>query len=840
MIFSQPSCPYGSYMNEDGNCISVDKVPAERTCPAGYQPYEKGCLRRDLIQAIPFCPSRAFQLFQHGSESECVKLTEEEPLFTCKEGVFDSSLGLCIKHSEEEPTVSCPPGFELNETAHQCERRLFVDPVPFCEEGWDLSPDPETGLLTCVSFWSPPPARVCPEADYHLVGDSCVLEKLADPQPVCPQEFVYNRWDDMCRRVRAHAATPVCREGWKFIKETGKCTLEEEPTYLCPDGDMDGHLRPQLEAGKQVERPQHLWPEKSERSEEEDSVTGIFASGAAARGRLWDAAVRALQETPFFDRRSKGPGSPQAGAEAPRVADPAKAAQCATVETQPPQMGCEHGELISLLALEEGRLDISTDHDASRQDDESPRVHSFPSPLSLEVRDSLFHVLNEERRFSQAPERDQGQTRKPHVTPTDVPADEDLSAVFASSSFPSPPPDVLSSVEEPIPSSTSPSRLKMLNLRRPLSALGRSAGAQALDDEREDREKRERKAKREDTGEVLAPPEGGTLAADEGQAVDRRGEAKPSENGKKRAPPGASGDLSLRRGGRPGDGSDTGEADRRLLATGPPGTKDPSNNGRREKARETQEQRAPSTTRLDSHLASHLPTAGRGEKHPQKDLKDSENRAAPSPNGSAPFRATATASSGGSAKTAALTQRASLGLHRLPRLPSPRSRRLEASSKPPHTATSTSPNAKARLANEEPATSSTSSTFFAQETSAGLVCRQRIVVAPTLVPGPCSQKGGASPRGWAKADVSEKECVEVRTKKPTLICPSGRVADDAFVTPRCEQVGSSCRDAFSPRTKHLILRATESAASLAGKLRVTTGSEVPCVEHDRCGETSIS
>ncbi|KFH16892.1 oocyst wall 6, related protein, partial [Toxoplasma gondii MAS] len=34
MIFSQPSCPYGSYMNEDGNCISVDKVPAERTCPA--------------------------------------------------------------------------------------------------------------------------------------------------------------------------------------------------------------------------------------------------------------------------------------------------------------------------------------------------------------------------------------------------------------------------------------------------------------------------------------------------------------------------------------------------------------------------------------------------------------------------------------------------------------------------------------------------------------------------------------------------------------------------------------------------------------------------------------
>ncbi|KEP66602.1 UNVERIFIED_CONTAM: hypothetical protein HHA_268225 [Hammondia hammondi] len=783
----KPSCPYGSYMNEDGNCISVDKVPAERTCPAGYHPYEKGCLRRDLIQAVPFCPSRAFQLFQHGSESECVKLTEEEPLFTCKEGVFDPALGLCVKHTEEEPTVSCPPGFELNETSHQCERRLFLDPVPFCEEGWDLLPDPETGLLTCVSFRTPPPVRVCPEEDYHLVGDSCVLEKLADPQPVCPQGFVYSRWDDMCRRVRAHAATPVCREGWKFIKETGKCTLEEEPTYLCPDGNTDGDLRPRLE-GRKVERPQHQWLEKSERSEEEASVS-VFAPGAAPKGRLWDAAMRALQETPFFDRRSKGPGGPQTGAEAPMVQDPAKAAQCATVETHPPQMGCEYGELISLLALEEARRGISTDHDASRQDVESQRVHSFPSSLSLEDRDPLSHFLNEERRFSQAPERAQGHTRKPHVTPTDASADEDLSASFASSSsFPSSPPDALSSVEELTPSSTSPSRLKMLNLRRPLSTLGRSAGAQALDDEREDREKRERKAKREENGEVPAPPEGGPLAAVEGQALDRRGEAKPSESGKKRAPPGASGDLSPRRGGRSGDGSDTGEADRRLQATGLPRTKDSSNHGQHEKAKETQEQRAPSTTRLDSHLAGQLPAADREEKHSQKDLKGSDNLAAPSRNGFAPFRATASASSGGSAKTAAVTQRASLGLHRLPRLPSPRSRRLAAFAEPPRTATSSSPHAKTRVAGEAPATSSTSSTFVAQETAAGLVCRQRVVVAPSLVPGPCSQKGGASPRGWGKAGVSDKECFEVRTKKPTLTCPSGRVADDTFVTSRCEQV----------------------------------------------------
>lgn len=109
------------------------EAKAPPPCPlalSGYQPYEKGCLRRDLIQAVPFCPTHAFQLFQHGSESECIKLTETEPLLTCKEGVFDATLALCVSHGAEDPAVSCPPGFELNaEQVRTVSHCLSVHPA---------------------------------------------------------------------------------------------------------------------------------------------------------------------------------------------------------------------------------------------------------------------------------------------------------------------------------------------------------------------------------------------------------------------------------------------------------------------------------------------------------------------------------------------------------------------------------------------------------------------------------------------------------------------------------------------------------------------------------------
>lgn len=81
------------------------------TSPSGYQPYEKGCVRRDLIQAIPFCNNPEFQLFQRGPEAECVQLMERDPLFSCHEGILED--GLCITRTQEEPAVSCSLGFDL-------------------------------------------------------------------------------------------------------------------------------------------------------------------------------------------------------------------------------------------------------------------------------------------------------------------------------------------------------------------------------------------------------------------------------------------------------------------------------------------------------------------------------------------------------------------------------------------------------------------------------------------------------------------------------------------------------------------------------------------------------
>ncbi|PHJ17039.1 oocyst wall related protein [Cystoisospora suis] len=302
-----PSCPYGSYMNEDGNCISVDSVPAERTCSAGYQPYEKGCVRRDLIQAIPFCSKPAFQLFQRGPEAECVQLMEKDPLFSCHEGVLED--GLCIIRTQEEPAVSCSLGFDLvaqDLRPPQCERVVFVDPEPLCEDGWDLSPHPETGENSCVSIRKTPPVAVCPEeGDYTLVDGECLRVELTEPEPMCPPGFVFNRWDAMCRRVKAQGAVPVCREGWRYVEETGKCTIEEEPTYICEAEDSrtrkQGFGEVPQSGVEPLEVPMKLFPSTS---------TGRHE---------WDSTEGATGVINF---------------------------ECATVEIAEPRMGCAAGELL--------------------------------------------------------------------------------------------------------------------------------------------------------------------------------------------------------------------------------------------------------------------------------------------------------------------------------------------------------------------------------------------------------------------------------------------------------------------------------------------------------------
>ncbi|CBZ54014.1 Oocyst wall protein 6, related [Neospora caninum Liverpool] len=758
-----PSCPYGSYMNEDGNCISVDKVPAERTCPAGYQPYEKGCLRRDLIQAVPFCPTHAFQLFQHGSESECIKLTETEPLLTCKEGVFDATLALCVSHGAEDPAVSCPPGFELNaeQVPLQCERRLLVDPVPVCEEDWELSPDPATGILECISKRKPPPVLVCPDGDSRLVDEACVRETLSDPTPACPAGFVYSRWDDMCRRVQANAATPICREGWKFIKETGKCTLEEEPTYLCP-GDTDEDLQT-LQPESKDGGAQSWWPEKNgERAEQEEDSDPWKAAGAFTRGRVWDTGFRAMQQAAFSERRAPGMGNFETEGKARTVQGQAK--ECATVEVRPPELGCENGELVSLFALEEHRGTAAAHASPSRLPD---NIHGFPSALSAEDLDTPSPVF-EETRSSPSSDSGKGPARKQHFASPDTLAAEDL----FSDAFPGSSPSTASSFDEGEQNSAFPSRLKMLNLRRPLGGLGRGSGSSGTEDERKEREQRDKRAKRDEVGEALASPDSAPPSAVEGETLEQRGEAKVSpETGRKRALSSPIGAPGPRRGGQVGD-SDAGREARRLEASDEGAGQ---NSEPHESQTKRQERKWPPTL-LDSPFQ--LSSSDRWKR--SQPLKGSGSFVSHSRDGRSPS-GTSTSSSSVSKTAEAHTPQAPLPLHRSP----PPSRQLSSLFESPQKAAWVSPQGEAL---RERAGHAPFSSAFTKATESGLVCREHIVVAPTVLPGECSQNGSA-PRGRGKEGLgAREECVEVRTKKPILRCPSGQVVDDLFFTPRCEQV----------------------------------------------------
>lgn len=178
---------------------------------------------------------------------------------------------------------------------------VFVDPEQLCDEGWSLSPHPETGEMTCISIRRTPPVPVCPEeGDYTLIDDNCVREELTEPEPMCPPGFVFNKWDALCRRVRAEGAVPVCREGWRYVEETGKCTLEEEPTYICEGAGSGTHQKGFGELPK--------------------SWAGVPEVSATISSKSeWDS--------------TDGPAG---------IID----FECATVEIAPPRMGCAAGELL--------------------------------------------------------------------------------------------------------------------------------------------------------------------------------------------------------------------------------------------------------------------------------------------------------------------------------------------------------------------------------------------------------------------------------------------------------------------------------------------------------------
>ncbi|PFH34445.1 hypothetical protein BESB_064760 [Besnoitia besnoiti] len=853
-----PSCPYGSYMNEDGRCISVDSIPAERTCPAGYQPYEKGCLRRDLLQAVPFCPTPGFQLFQRGPESDCVKLVEQPPLLTCREGLLEEG-GLCVVRTAEEPVAVCPAGFSPSETTALCERLSVVDPIPFCEEGWDLAAEPESGLMSCVATRKPPPVSVCPDESFVLEKDACVRDTAAAPVPRCAPGFVYNRWDGMCRRVMAHQAIPVCREGWKFIRETGKCTLEEEPTYLCPDGDAEAageirgvHSPPAKGAGARGARRWRLGGERDSEEEDEEEVSA-GSSPAASFGSAgkWDAGLRSMQKTDALHERRSAVRARVLGdnEEAPEQ-ETVISSDCATVEVRPPELGCEVGELVSLLDARVPSEDLGVESSASRVSPVQDKAFGSSPFLSGETGEGYsggFPAFSQEADappFVFASLQEEGDSHRPQEQP---PLHQKELSVEESSLAPSaaasPFAALISEGGGGASHAPSPGRVKMLQLRRsPLGASGSRVAPPHLDDRRDaqddrDRDKGDRRDDRDKSDRPGARDAAESKRAEEatenGLGTDTQRSGKTLDDIPKRENTVTAADAGRRRG-------------RHLAKSATRG------------AGSAEGERAPAGDAAGlGHFARLEPDSGRRlqEQATASRTKEAKGRTAPS------HPTDARRGKQERARRQALTEQ---GLEAA----------VEVAARPPASPASSRRLASASIAlvqNVFPLASPQTGRFkegdsvkrllapslLSREENAesGLVCRHRLVVAPRRMPAACpgrhardfsglGKSGGKAFGGKLEASKAFAEgaeaaggddCVEIHTKQPALRCPSGKLISEAFSTPRCDQLEVAPSSLLCPNDG-----SPPTAASPATAVVPPAGSAAAAGEAAHCVRTTLS
>lgn len=220
-------CPYGSFQNQQGACVITDSIVPERICPSGFVPYEKGCIRRTVVQPIPVCPPTYHASGETGAVL-CTKPIGDTPLWQCDVGVVEEG-GVCVERQFSPPTPTCPDGFALQDGG--CVRWTRSAVTYRCPPGFDLQEGPGgplclleqevAGVLTC----RPP---------YELRGGLCVHREVYRAPPVCALGLTFDAVTGFCRRVKLQRALPQCRDGWVYSPERQKCILEEEPIFICP------------------------------------------------------------------------------------------------------------------------------------------------------------------------------------------------------------------------------------------------------------------------------------------------------------------------------------------------------------------------------------------------------------------------------------------------------------------------------------------------------------------------------------------------------------------------------------------------------------------------------
>eukprot|EP01066_Platyproteum_vivax_P011736 Platyproteum_vivax@DN5324_c0_g1_i1.p1 len=185
------------------SCVahSIDRLPAQWTCPGGHQLAGDACI--EVVQPDVTCP-HGFTYANNACEKPLERFETAYPV--CPQGFSLSGGRMCVQTLEAPIDYVCPPGYEPLEELGNCAKFISQSPMVLCNKGYELHGS------DCIWHQQVPMEEVC-NPGAVLSHGRCVVEMVAPGELVCP-----------------HGATlsgGICLQ-----------TVTVSPLGMCPAGTM--------------------------------------------------------------------------------------------------------------------------------------------------------------------------------------------------------------------------------------------------------------------------------------------------------------------------------------------------------------------------------------------------------------------------------------------------------------------------------------------------------------------------------------------------------------------------------------------------------------------------
>lgn len=229
-----PSCPYGAYRDKTGDCVVVDSVPPEKSCPPTFEWYRKGCIRRELKDPIFMCPP-GFMIF----DDFCAMSRDLSPDLVCPPDFrVDDGQGKCVHDVIQQPKYECPYEYVLILDKKECIKNTESPISYFCDSGYTLIMDSESQGYVCEKYEAIVGVSECPIAGHATYVTAyegvCEGEIELDPVVECEDGAVYNESSKTCIRIETAEGLNYCGDdNGARIDKSGRGILKQVNGSNC-------------------------------------------------------------------------------------------------------------------------------------------------------------------------------------------------------------------------------------------------------------------------------------------------------------------------------------------------------------------------------------------------------------------------------------------------------------------------------------------------------------------------------------------------------------------------------------------------------------------------------